>query len=150
MKPVGEVFDSSWRARSKVLRVNKNKVNNMVLEKHYLGKWPAEIFLTLGLLIDGKCCGTIIFASAPRSIAELYDGEVIELSRLWISDKVPMNSESYLIGRAIRYIKKEHKNIKTIVSFADPKQEHIGVVYKASNFKQENHESKNLFSYSLR
>ena len=54
---------------------------------------------------------------------------VYELNRLWVSDDVPKNGESFLIGNTIKLLDKE-----IIVSFADSSQEHIGFVYQATNF----------------
>lgn len=54
---------------------------------------------------------------------------VIELTRLWISDKVGRNAESYLIGNTIPLVDKE-----IIVSFADSSQNHVGYVYQATNW----------------
>jgi hypothetical protein len=54
---------------------------------------------------------------------------VIELTRLWIDDSTPKNSESYLIGNSIKHCDKE-----IVVSFADTSQNHLGIVYQATNW----------------
>ena len=54
---------------------------------------------------------------------------VYELSRLWISDEVPKNAESWLISRSIKNLDRE-----IVVSFADSSQNHYGYVYQAANF----------------
>ena len=54
---------------------------------------------------------------------------VYELNRLWVSDDVPKNGESYLIANSIKRLDKE-----IIVSFADTSQSHVGYVYQATNF----------------
>lgn len=54
---------------------------------------------------------------------------VYELTRLWIDDSVPKNGESFLIGNTLSRLNKE-----IIVSYADSSQDHIGVVYQATNF----------------
>lgn len=61
--------------------------------------------------------------------------EVLELRRLVFLDKAPKNSESRFIGYVIRYIKKNLKYIKIIVTYADPNHGHSGVIYRATNFK---------------
>ena len=54
---------------------------------------------------------------------------VLELTRLWIDDSTPKNSESYLIGNSIKHCDKE-----IVVSFADTSQNHLGIVYQATNW----------------
>ena len=54
---------------------------------------------------------------------------VYELNRLWVSDDVPKNGESFLIGNTLKLLDKE-----IVVSFADTSQGHIGYVYQATNF----------------
>jgi hypothetical protein len=81
---------------------------------------------------------------------ERFGRDTWELSRLWIDDSVPRNAETFLIGRSIRHIKKNHRNIKTLISFADPEAGHSGTIYRASNWSPETHPTKNLFSYRLR
>lgn len=60
---------------------------------------------------------------------------VLELRRLFLIDSAGKNSESRVIGFCLRYIKKIDKDIKVIVSYADPYHNHTGIIYKASNFE---------------
>ena len=62
--------------------------------------------------------------------------DVIELRRLCCIDDTPRNTESYFIGKALRLLKKDWKG-KIVVSYADKEYNHVGTIYKASNFKQE-------------
>lgn len=54
---------------------------------------------------------------------------VYELNRLWVSDDVPPNGESFLIANSLKLLDKE-----IIVSFADTSMGHIGYIYQATNF----------------
>lgn len=58
---------------------------------------------------------------------------IYELNRLWIDDICPKNSESYVIGCALRFLKKEHPDW-ILVSFADSEQNHTGAIYRATNW----------------
>lgn len=149
MKPSGPLFDRSWRTACEVVRVNRRAVDRMI-RAHYIGRWPASHLLVLGLRRKSEVLGVITYSEPHREIIERFGLETWELSRLWIHDSVPKNAETFLIGRSIRYIKKTHANIRTLVSFADPEVGHSGTIYRASNWKEEEHGSKNLFSYKLR
>lgn len=59
--------------------------------------------------------------------------DVIELRRLAMIDTTLRNSESYFIGKTIKWLKK-NTNIHTIVSYADTFYGHKGIIYEASNF----------------
>lgn len=107
----------------------------MIIEKHYLHR-KAPCSHAFGLF-DSKnnICGVITYGT-PSSSA-LRSGiagdeeimNVIELTRLWVDDGVPKNGESFLIGNTVKKINKE-----IVVSFADTEQNHLGIVYQATNF----------------
>lgn len=64
--------------------------------------------------------------------------KVIELRRLCCVDDTPKNTESYFIGKMIRWLK-YNTDIEIIVSYADQEYGHTGTIYKASNFEYLGH-----------
>ena len=60
--------------------------------------------------------------------------EFIELNRMAFDEKLPKNSESYCISKAMLLIKKHAPHVKWVVSFADGTQCGDGAIYRASNF----------------
>jgi len=56
-----------------------------------------------------------------------------ELRRLCCIDDTPTNTESFFIGKTLRWLK-QNTDAEVIVSYSDLQQGHEGVVYKASNF----------------
>jgi len=108
----------------------------MVTKNHYLHrKAPCSFSFGLFEKSNGNIIGCIIYgtpSSAPlrKGICEISEEmNVIELTRLWIQDGTPKNTESFLIGNTIPLINKE-----IIVSFADGSVNHIGYVYQATNW----------------
>ena len=136
MKPNGVVFDREWRNVCVVTRVDKTRADALI-RKHYLKKWPGVNVLVLGLQKHEDLLGVIVFSLPPRETNKRYGGETWELSRLWIDDSVPKNAETYLIGRAIRYIKNNFPKVKNLVSYADPSFGHTGTIYRASNWQED-------------
>lgn len=57
----------------------------------------------------------------------------IELRRLCCIDDTPKNTESFFIGRTLKWLRK-HTDIELIISYADPMYGHAGTIYKATNF----------------
>ncbi len=55
------------------------------------------------------------------------------LSRMWLSDKLPGNSESRVLGVALRALR-QHTAVKFLVTYADPARGHWGTIYQATNW----------------
>lgn len=83
----------------------------------------------VGAMIYGK----LGMANAWKKYGKSID-EVMELRRLVLVDDTPKNSESYFIGRTLRWLK-ANTAVTTIVSYADPNYGHSGVIYRATNFE---------------
>ena len=106
----------------------------IILKNHYSHTFPSAE-LSLGFYIDGKLNAVIVYGqSASSTMKDSLPGKYWELVRLFSFDWAGKNMESYCIGRSIKYIKKNHKDIKILVSFADPEQGHLGKVYQATNW----------------
>lgn len=133
MKPIGVVFDASWRAASRVVRVERRDVDAMI-RAHYIGKWPGVCTLILALEREGSLIGTIVFALPPSETYKRYGGKTWELARLWLADEVPQNAETFLIGKAVRYIQLNRPDVRFLISYADPSAGHAGTIYKAANW----------------
>ena len=126
--------------------VNHNAIRGFVRKNHYSGS-------TRGLHIsycfalyspDGpfglpRMIGSMIYGEpAMPDVSKKYwpdnPGIVIELNRLCCIDDTPKNTESYFIGKTLRWLKRNSK-YRVIISFADPNHGHEGIIYKATNFK---------------
>lgn len=122
--------------RYDVVPIDHKIAINLVVKNHYLhrpcpvskafaliekGGWKVYGIVTYGV----PCSSTLLKGICGES--EMHN--VYELNRLWVSDEVPKNGESYLVGNSIKMLDKE-----IIVSFADTSQNHIGFIYQATNF----------------
>lgn len=102
-------------------------------------------------LLDGKniigaaIFGRLAMANAWKKYVD-EQGDLIELRRLVCIDETPKNTESYFIGKMLRYLK-NNTQIKKVVSYADPEYGHKGVIYKASNFELIGKSSKGKVIY---
>ena len=84
-------------------------------------------------LIGAMIYGRPAMANAWKKYAEKQE-DLLELRRLCCIDKTPRNTESYFIGKTLKWLKR-NTDLKVIVSYADPHYGHGGIIYKASNFK---------------
>ena len=136
MKPDCPTFDATWRANCVVERIGRAEANSMI-ERHYIGKWPGVCTLILGMRrrdLFNEFLGVIVFALPPRETSKRYGGETWELARLWLDDSVPQNAETWLISKAVKYIRQNFSLVKVLVSYADPSAGHGGTIYKAANW----------------
>ena len=117
-------------------RIDYKTAIDIVIKYHYLHR-KAPCSFAFGLIekTTQKIKGVIIYGTPSSS--SLRQGicgrdeknNVIELTRLWISDDVPKNGESFLIGNTLKKVNKE-----IIVSYAEIQQGHLGIVYQATNW----------------
>ena len=84
-----------------------------------------------GILKGVVCYGVPAYNPILKSICGKEEmNNVYELTRLWIEDAVPKNGESFLISNSLKKLDKE-----IIISYADTTQNHLGIVYQASNWQ---------------
>jgi len=117
----------------------RNEIRDFIEKWHYsrsinglMSKYCFKL-LDGNEIIGGMIYGQLGMANAWKRYAESPD-DVIELRRLCCIDDTPKNTESYFIGRTLRWLK-QNTDIKRVVSYADPEYGHQGIIYKASNFK---------------
>jgi hypothetical protein len=72
-------------------------------------------------------------ANAYSLVKEAKPDDCLTLTRLWLSDELPRNSESRVLGIVLGNLKR-HTNLKLLVSYADPVQGHLGIIYQATNW----------------
>ena len=108
-----------------------------MIKRHYLGKWPGVCVCVLALKKQSEFLGVIVFALPPKETSKRYAGETWELARLWLSDSVPQNGETWVISQALKHIKKNFRKVQVIVSYADPSAAHEGTIYRAANFERD-------------
>jgi hypothetical protein len=109
-----------------------------IIQNHY-SKGVHNGPMCFGLLKNGNLVGVCAFASPSSEnvrssiFGEKYKDSVTELHRLVLLDEVPKNAESFFIVRALRELKKLRPYYKAVISFADPTQNHLGIIYQATN-----------------
>lgn len=118
-------------------------VRKFVESWHYSGSSHiSSVQYTFALMHQGDMIGAMIYG-LPAMVGQWKkyaeygvekERDIIELRRLCCIDETPRNTESYFIGKTIRWIKKNTDH-KIILSYADPHHGHEGTIYKASNFK---------------
>lgn len=134
-----------------IRRVSKEDAIKIVADYHYLGTKKFMFTVGYGLyfkndnILDGYdemlgCAtfgvvGGIVALKGWFSVDNSHSTEFFELTRLVMLPKMNgCNATSFLLGNAIKDIKKNFKDIRAIVTLADNSM-HCGAIYQACNFK---------------
>ncbi len=105
--------------------------------EHYLHSWPGGTIFCFGVMVGARLLGALTIGVGPKNVYRLVEDtcpqEVAALTRLWLSDELPPNAESRVIGIVLRSLRK-HTDLKFIVTYADPAQGHVGTIYQATGW----------------
>ena len=119
-----------------VEKISNAEAQNLSITKHYLKTYtPATESYGLFKRDDDTLVGFCIFgnpvspAIAPSLVGKENIEKVTELKRLWVEDECPKNTTSFFLAKTL-----ESCYRPVIVSFADPENEHTGIIYQACNF----------------
>lgn len=108
----------------------------MAVEHHYLHRKAPSMF-SYGLFDGFMMIGCIIYGKPAnqqlcKGVCGIEESSaVLELTRLWILDGTPKNTESFFIGKTLKLLP---TNYDIIVSYAEINAGHIGTVYQATNW----------------
>jgi len=125
----------------KIRLVERKEVRNFIEKWHYSRNINGlKVSYCFGLYDNNKLIGAMIYGKpAMNNQASKYNksnpNKVLELRRLCCIDNTPKNTESYFIGKTLKWLDK-NTDIETIISYADMTYGHKGIIYKATNFKQ--------------
>lgn len=121
---------------------------------HYSGSFPAArlsvgLFRKQGPCAETRLVGVAVFsvpvqADAIRKYCGIAPEAGVELGRFVCLQDVAYNGETWFLSRAMRILAEEKRDIRSILSYADPmerfdgsgiltKPAHAGQIYQASN-----------------
>ena len=93
--------------------------------------------MAFGVFLGVRLLGALTLgvgpANAYRLVEKAFPDDCACLTRLWLSDDLPPNSESRVISILLRNLAK-HTDLLFVFSYSDPAAGHVGTVYQASNW----------------
>ena len=105
-----------------------------IVDIHYAKKFPPITYL-YGLYDENELVGVISYGVCPSDLVcrgicgYEHRKEVIQLNRLVLKYN-RKNEASFLVAKSLKMLPKP----AIVISYADTKQNHIGIVYQATNF----------------
>jgi hypothetical protein len=131
------------RARDwRVERVEHRLVRQFMRAEHYAGGAGNTSVFAHGLVpaVGGELRGAAVWLPPMRPAAQYVArhldvpvDRVLCLSRLAVHPDVPTNGASFLMGRAIRDIRRDGR-WDALVTWADTRLGHTGAIYRATNW----------------
>jgi hypothetical protein len=107
----------------------------LIIEHHYLHSLSGGTCLAFGVFLGNRLQGALTLGVGPTLayslVADAAPADCLTLTRLWLSDQLPANSESRVLGIVLRSLR-QHTTVKFLVTYADPAQGHIGIIYQAT------------------
>ena len=100
----------------------------------------------LGAYYKDNVLAGVVIGKARHDKKYSKELKCVEIRRMACVDELPKNSESWLLGKTLWWLKK-NTDIKRVISYSDKSVGHKGTIYKASNFKLigETSPSKHVF-----
>ena len=126
-----------------VQEIDAKRAREIVKKYHYSGKVVSNSDIHLGVFKqDGLLVGCLQYGppmnknSTPKKIVEDSDGsDMRELNRMVMADSEPRNAESMAISLCMKWLKRNRRDIKWVLSFSDGKQGNVGYIYQATNWE---------------
>lgn len=121
----------------RVAPVSMTVARDVLKREHYLHSFPGGTKLSFGVYLEQSLEGVVTFGAGPCQAYRLVDGagrqDCLGLTRFWLSDGLPPNSASSVLGFLIRRLRK-HSNLKFLITYADPGAGHTGTIYRATGW----------------
>ena len=148
-----------------IREVSKKIGKEMIVKHHYSHKWTMCRY-ALGIFYEmdndhsffdekeEKLIGVAIYGYpvgrlATTSISEeLKSEEVLELTRLFIFDEYGKNTESISLSKTFKWLK-QNTDIKALISYSDPEQRHLGIIYQATNWIYQGNSIRHMGNYGI-
>jgi hypothetical protein len=120
-----------------IVPISQIDAKEILIPNHYLHSFPGGTKLSFGIYLDARLRGALTFGVGPylgyKLVKDASPDDVVTLTRLWLSDGLPKNSESHIIGIVLRSLRKD-TSLKFVLAYSDPAAGHLGTIYQATNW----------------
>lgn len=121
-----------------IVEVSQSEVERMLCENHYSEKVTKNVWRSFGIYSGRKLVGAmqIGYGIRPKLKEHIFDGPadmVREFDRMYMTDEMPKNSESAVIGGLIKYLRANYPEVAALITYADGIRGKVGTIYQATN-----------------
>lgn len=116
------------------MQCRREEAKRMIEDNHYSHKFIRSFGkVNIGVYTEGRLVGVASYGNV-LDFNNVYDKDVIELNRMWVSDELGKNAESILISVSLKMLKRLKPELKYVQSFSDSRLG-CGIMYQSANFK---------------
>lgn len=126
--------------------IDKQTALEMVKKFHYSNALPSINKHFVGFYLDEELVGVVTLGWGTRplhTIRRLFPSletkDYYEIGRMCMTEEMPRNSESQMLARLVKWVKKNCPEVKVLFTWADGMMGKPGYVYQASNFLYAGH-----------
>lgn len=103
---------------------------------HYSGNIPPGKLVKFGVWEEREFIGTVVFShGANRNIAAPYGIDMLEAAELIrVALREHNTAVSKIVAQSIKALVKQSTGLRLLVSYADPREGHVGGIYQAMNW----------------
>ena len=121
----------------RLIPISRVAAKILIVRNHYSHSLPGGTKMSFGTILNSRLLGVMTFGVGPFYGYKLVDGatpdDVVTLTRLWLSDELPKNCESKVMGIALRSLKRD-TSLKFVIAYSDPAVGHLGIIYQATGW----------------
>jgi hypothetical protein len=118
--------------------ISHKAAKELLVRSHYLHSMPGGTKLAFGVFNGDRLMGAVTLGVGPfnahRLVSGATHGDCIALTRLWLDDSLPKNSESRVVAVVLKSLAR-HTRLKFVVTYADPTAGHLGTIYQAGGWR---------------
>ncbi len=125
----------------KIKEITKQEAEELIMKFHYSKTMPKITKKYLGGFIDNKLIGVMTcgWGTQPKAtIKKLFSSldtkDYWELGKFCMDESMPHNSESHMLSKCLKYLKKNYKQIKLLYTWSDGMLGKPGYIYQSANF----------------
>jgi len=107
-----------------------------VMKWHYSKAMPAGKLVKIGVWENNKFIGVIIYSyGCSTSAGKRYGLKMTDTGELVrVALGKHENPATKIVAISIKLLKKQSPGLKLLISFADPYEKHLGIIYQAGNW----------------
>lgn len=120
----------------RITKANSKAVKFACQNFHYSKSVPTTQYSYNVYNDNNEWCGVIIYGGgANNNLSKSFNlntGEILELERVALNGKQECTSKA--VALSLKVLHKENPIVKVVVSYADHRQNHLGIIYQATNW----------------
>lgn len=140
-KQIEKKFKINIHTDIEVKEITKQEAEELIKKFHYSKIMPRINKLYLGGFIKNKLVGVMTcgWGTQPKAtIKKLFPSldtkDYWEIGKFCMEESMPNNSESHMLSKCLKYLKKNYPKIKLLYTWSDGMLGKSGYIYQSANF----------------